>query len=99
MTHIYSIGANYVPLPGVEIAADVNFFRLEDALSSGGTAAGVATQRGEAGRYLQAGQEVTASIDGIGTLRMPVVGEDEPHGLTGAQLPPVNTYRRPRGGS
>jgi len=67
--------------------------------TSGGTAAGVATQRGEEVRYLQPGQEVTASIDGIGTLRMPVIAEDEPQGLTGAQLPPVRTYRRPRGGN
>ncbi len=36
---------------------------------------------------------VEASIDGIGTLRMPVVSEEAPTGLTGAQLPPVGTYR------
>ena len=35
-------------------------------------------------------------IDGIGTLRMPVVAEEEPTGLTGAQLPPVKSYRKPR---
>lgn len=65
--------------------------------TSGGTAAGVANQRGETVRYLQPGQEITATIDGIGTLRMPVVGEDEPKGLTGAQLPPERTYRKPGG--
>ncbi len=65
--------------------------------TSGGTAAGVANQRGEAVRYLQPGQEITATIDGIGTLRLPVVSEDEPPGLTGAHLPPVRTYRRPGG--
>ena len=65
--------------------------------TSGGTAAGVANQRGETVRYLQPGQEIRASIDGIGTLVMPVIGEAEPQGLTGAQLPPVRTYRRPGG--
>jgi hypothetical protein len=38
---------------------------------------------------------VTATIAGIGTLQMPVVGEDKPEGLTGAALPPVNSYRDP----
>jgi hypothetical protein len=36
-----------------------------------------------------------ASIDGIGTLRMPAVAEDPPKGGTGARLPPVATYRKP----
>jgi 2-keto-4-pentenoate hydratase/2-oxohepta-3-ene-1,7-dioic acid hydratase in catechol pathway len=60
--------------------------------TSGGTGMGTAV-RGEQ-RFLQAGEVIEASIDGIGTLRMPVVAEDEPQGLTGAQLPPVRTYRR-----
>ena len=37
--------------------------------------------------------EYTANADGIGTLRMPVVGEEQPEGLSGAQLPPVKSYR------
>jgi hypothetical protein len=48
--------------------------------------------RGEQ-RFLQAGEVVTGTIDGIGTLRMPVIAEDEPRGLTGAQLTPVCDYR------
>ena len=44
-------------------------------------------------RFLQPGEEIVATIDGIGTLRMPVVAEDQPEGRTGAQLPPVKTYR------
>jgi 2-keto-4-pentenoate hydratase/2-oxohepta-3-ene-1,7-dioic acid hydratase in catechol pathway len=60
--------------------------------TSGGTGVGTAV-RGEQ-RFLQPGEVVTATIDGIGTLVMPVVGETEPTGLTGAQLPPVRTYRR-----
>ncbi len=62
--------------------------------TSGGTAAGAAQTRGEEDRYLKPGEVVEASIDGIGTLRMPVVaGEEPPNDLTGAQLPPVSTYR------
>ena len=59
--------------------------------TSGGTGVGTAV-RGEQ-RFLQPGEEITATIDGIGTLRLPVVGEDEPTGLTGAQLTPVRVYR------
>ena len=62
--------------------------------TSGGTAAGAAETRGEEDRYLRPGEVVEASIDGIGTLRMPVVaGEEPPADLTGAQLPPVSSYR------
>ena len=61
--------------------------------TSGGTAAGARDTRGETDRYLKPGEVVEASIDGIGTLRLPVVAGDEPSGLTGAQLPPVRTYR------
>ena len=43
-----------------------------------------------------AGEIIEASIDGIGTLRMPVVAGVQPEGLTGAELPPVRSYRRPR---
>lgn len=61
--------------------------------TSGGTAAGVANQRNQDVRYLQPGQVLEATIDGIGTLRLPVIAGPEPQGLTGAQLPPVRTYR------
>ena len=62
-----------------------------NAGTSGGTAAG-ATVRGE-DRYLRPGEVVEASIDGIGTLRLPVVAGEQPTGLTGAQLPPISSYR------
>lgn len=55
--------------------------------TSGGTGAGTAK------RFLKAGEVIEASIDGIGTLTIPVVGEEAPEGLTGAQLPPVDSYR------
>ncbi len=59
--------------------------------TSGGTGVGTSV-RGEQ-RFLQAGEVIEATIDGIGTLRMPVVGESEPAGLTGAQLTPDRAYR------
>jgi len=61
--------------------------------TSGGTGAGTAVRGAQ--RFLQPGEEVTATIEGIGTLRLPVVGEEKPPGLTGANLPPVDTYRDP----
>ena len=59
--------------------------------TSGGTGAGTAV-RGEQ-RFLQPGEVITATIEGIGTLTHPVVSEPEPRGLTGAQLTPVCDYR------
>ena len=60
--------------------------------TSGGTGVGTAV-RGEQ-RFLQHGEEIVATIDGIGTLTMPVVSEESPAGGTGARLPPVSSYRR-----
>ncbi len=60
--------------------------------TSGGTGMGTA-YRGEQ-RFLQPGEVVSASIDGIGTLTLSVVAEAEPTGGTGARLPPVRSYRR-----
>jgi 2-keto-4-pentenoate hydratase/2-oxohepta-3-ene-1,7-dioic acid hydratase in catechol pathway len=61
--------------------------------TSGGTAAGSAQTRTGA-RFLKPGEVIEASIDGIGTLRMPVVAGPEPKGGTGARLPPVSSYRK-----
>ena len=62
--------------------------------TSGGTAATATAERGQSG-YLQPGETIEASIEGIGTLRMPVVaGPPLPDDLTGSHLPPVRTYRR-----
>lgn len=60
--------------------------------TSGGTGAGTAV-RGEQ-RFLQPGEVISATIEGIGTLTHPVVSEPEPEGLTGAQLTPVCDYRK-----
>ncbi len=61
--------------------------------TSGGTAAGAAATRGPEDRFLKPGEVVEASIDGIGTLRLPVVAGEKPPGETGARLPPVKSYR------
>ena len=65
--------------------------------TSGGVGMGTAVRGAQ--RFLQPGEQITATIDGIGTLNMPVVSEPEPTGLTGAHLPPVRTYRGPPGGN
>jgi 2-keto-4-pentenoate hydratase/2-oxohepta-3-ene-1,7-dioic acid hydratase in catechol pathway len=59
--------------------------------TSGGVGMGTAVRGAQ--RFLQPGEEIVATIDGIGTLRIPVVGETEPGGGTGARLPPVDSYR------
>ena len=60
--------------------------------TSGGTAAG-AFETGTRSGYLEPGEEIAASIDGIGTLRHTVVaGDPPPADLTGAELPPVSRY-------
>ena len=61
--------------------------------TSGGTAAGSAATRDPDDRFLKPGEVIEASIDGIGTLRMPAVAGEMPTGLTGAALPPVSSYR------
>ncbi len=59
--------------------------------TSGGVGMGTAV-RGEQ-RFLQPGDVIEATIEGIGTLTIPVLGEDEPPDGTGARLPPVRSYR------
>jgi 2-keto-4-pentenoate hydratase/2-oxohepta-3-ene-1,7-dioic acid hydratase in catechol pathway len=61
--------------------------------TSGGTGAG-RVERATGSGYLQAGETIQATIEGIGTLRHTVVAEDGlPDDLSGAQLPPVRSYR------
>jgi 2-keto-4-pentenoate hydratase/2-oxohepta-3-ene-1,7-dioic acid hydratase in catechol pathway len=78
----------------VEYASSINVLYPGDVINggtSGGTGMGV-VQTGAA-QWLQAGDVVEARIDGIGTLRMPVVAGEPPPGDMGARLPPVSTYR------
>ena len=61
--------------------------------TSGGTSTG-AFETGTRSGYLEPGEEIAASIEGIGTLRHTVVaGERPPADLSGAELPPVVTYQ------
>jgi 2-keto-4-pentenoate hydratase/2-oxohepta-3-ene-1,7-dioic acid hydratase in catechol pathway len=63
--------------------------------TSGGTGAG-RVQRATGSGYLQAGETISATIEGIGTLTHTVVAEESvPDDLSGAQLPPVRSYRPP----
>jgi 2-keto-4-pentenoate hydratase/2-oxohepta-3-ene-1,7-dioic acid hydratase in catechol pathway len=59
--------------------------------TSGGVGMGTAV-RGEQ-RFLEPGEEIVASIEGIGTLTIPVEAGPRPEGGTGARLPPVSTYQ------
>ena len=64
--------------------------------TSGGTGAG-RVERASGSGYLQAGETISATIEGIGTLTHRVVAEEGvPADLSGAQLPPVDSYRRRR---
>ncbi len=61
--------------------------------TSGGTGAG-RVERATGSGYLQAGETISASIEGIGTLTHKVVAEESvPADLSGAQLPSVESYR------
>ena len=61
--------------------------------TSGGTSSGAFATGARSG-YLKAGETIEASIEGIGTLRHTVVAEQAlPDDLSGAQLPPVDSYR------
>ncbi len=57
--------------------------------TSGGVGMGTAV-RGEQ-RFLQPGEEIVATIEGIGTLTLPVVAGEEPGPGSGARLPPLST--------
>jgi 2-keto-4-pentenoate hydratase/2-oxohepta-3-ene-1,7-dioic acid hydratase in catechol pathway len=59
--------------------------------TSGGVGMGTAVRGAQ--RFLQPGEEIEATIVGIGTLRMPVVAAPKPADGTGARLPPVRSYR------
>jgi len=60
--------------------------------TSGGTGMGQAYRGAE--RFLKPGEKMVASIDGIGSITMNVVGEPAPPPGTGSRLPPVSSYRK-----
>ncbi len=57
--------------------------------TSGGTGNGTAYRER---RFLQPGETIEASIEGIGTLVLPVAAEEIPPERTGSFLPPVASY-------
>ena len=62
--------------------------------TSGGTGAG-RVERETGSGYLQAGETISATIEGIGTLTHMVVAEESvPDDLSGAQLPPSRAFGR-----
>lgn len=60
-----------------------------NAGTSGGTGMGVVARGGAT--YLKPGDEIVASIDGIGTMRIPVIAAPKPPEGTGSFLPPPVT--------
>ena len=78
----------------IEFASSVTTLYPGDVLSngtSGGTGMGTAVRGAQ--RFLKPGETIEATIDGIGTLHIPVEAGEEPPGENGARLPPVSTYR------
>jgi 2-keto-4-pentenoate hydratase/2-oxohepta-3-ene-1,7-dioic acid hydratase in catechol pathway len=64
--------------------------------TSGGVGMGTSVRGSQV--WLVAGDEITASIDKIGTLRHKVEAAPPPPAGTGSYLPPVSSYRKPGGG-
>ncbi len=60
--------------------------------TSGGTGMGQAYRGAE--RFLKPGETIVASVDGIGSITMPVVAEPAPPPGTGSRLPAVSSYRK-----
>jgi 2-keto-4-pentenoate hydratase/2-oxohepta-3-ene-1,7-dioic acid hydratase in catechol pathway len=63
--------------------------------TSGGVGMGTSVRGSQV--WLVEGDEITATIDRIGTLRHKVEAAPAPPTGTGSYLPPVSTYRRPGG--
>lgn len=68
-----------------------------DVLNNG-TSGGVGMGQAVRGKqvFLKPGDTITASIEGIGTLTLPVVAGPKPPDGTGSYLPPVSSYRKPQ---
>ena len=64
--------------------------------TSGGVGMGTSVRGSQV--WLVAGDEITATIDKIGTLRHKVEAAPPPPPGTGSYLPPVSSYRKGRGG-
>jgi 2-keto-4-pentenoate hydratase/2-oxohepta-3-ene-1,7-dioic acid hydratase in catechol pathway len=86
----------------IEYASSISTLFPGDVINngtSGGTSMSAATAstatgaRREGSLYLQPGETIEATVEGIGTLRHPVVAGAQPPGPLGVRLPPVSTYR------
>ena len=84
----------------IEYASSLVTLQPGDIIGAG-TSGGVGMGTSVRGQqvWLVAGDEITASIDGIGTLRHKVAAAPPPPPGTGSYLPPVSSYRgQGRGG-
>jgi 2-keto-4-pentenoate hydratase/2-oxohepta-3-ene-1,7-dioic acid hydratase in catechol pathway len=80
----------------IEYGSSIVTLHPGDVVNSGttsGTSSG-AFFAGSRSGYLKPGEVMEASITGIGTLRNPVVAGPPPPAGTGAQLPPVSSYKK-----
>jgi 2-keto-4-pentenoate hydratase/2-oxohepta-3-ene-1,7-dioic acid hydratase in catechol pathway len=81
----------------IEYGSSIVTLHPGDVINAGttsGTATG-ALFAGTRSGYLKPGEVMEAKIEGIGTLRNPVVAGQPPVKGSGSQLPPVESYRRP----
>ncbi|MGE3511944.1 MAG: fumarylacetoacetate hydrolase family protein [Vicinamibacterales bacterium] len=79
----------------IEYASSIITLFPGDVLNNG-TSGGVGMGTAVRGKqvFLKPGDVIEASIEGIGTLRLPVAGEPAPTPGTGSYLPPVSSYRK-----
>ena len=80
----------------VEYASSIVTLHPGDVIN-GGTTSGTSSGAFFAGTrsgYLKPGEVMEAKIEGIGTLRNPVVAGPRPPSGSGSQLPPVSSYRK-----
>lgn len=81
----------------IEYASSIVTLHPGDVIN-GGTTSGTSSGAMFAGTrsgFLKPGEVMEAKIDGIGTLRNPVVAGKAPAAGSGAQLPAVSSYRKP----
>lgn len=76
----------------IEYASSIITLFPGDVINNG-TSGGTMGVRPSGQAWLQAGEVVEAGIDGIGSMRLNVTVESERPEGTGAQLPPVRSYR------
>ena len=80
----------------VEYGSSIITLHPGDVINAGttsGTSSG-AFFAGTRSGYLKPGEVMEAKIEGVGALRNPVVAGQRPPSGSGAQLPPVSTYRK-----